>query len=216
MDSDRDGVYDGIDRCPGTPEGARVDIRGCPSDEDGDGVYDGIDKCPGTSTGVMVDARGCPVDSDGDGVFDGVDRCPGTPRGTDVDTRGCPISKVEKAMLDVGVFSTTEIVFDTDKADIKPESNQILGEIGATLAAHPELKVEIGGHTDSTGSDAHNQKLSEKRAQAVLDYLVKNFPGVKAEQLFPKGYGESRPIASNDTREGRAQNRRVEFRVLQK
>jgi OOP family OmpA-OmpF porin len=216
MDSDGDGVYDGIDKCPGTPKGARVDARGCPADEDGDGVVDGVDRCPGTPKGATVDARGCPMDSDGDGVYDGIDKCPGTPKGTDVDSKGCPISKVEKAMLDTGIFSTTEIVFDTDKADIKPESHKILGEIGAALAAHPELKVEIGGHTDAVGTDAYNQKLSERRAQSVLDFLVKNFEGVKKEQLFPKGFGESRPIASNDTVEGRSQNRRVEFRVLQK
>lgn len=215
-DADGDGVVDGVDMCPGTPKGATVDARGCPADEDGDGVYDGIDKCPGTPKGATVNAKGCPMDSDGDGIYDGIDMCPDTPKGTDVNSKGCPISKVEKAMLDTGIFATTEIVFDTDKAVIKPGSHKILGEIGGVLAAHPELKVEIGGHTDSTGSEAYNLKLSEKRAQAVFDHLAKNIEGVRAEQLFPKGFGESRPIASNDTAEGRAQNRRVEFRVLEK
>jgi OOP family OmpA-OmpF porin len=214
IDSDGDGVYDGIDKCPNTPKGAIVDARGCPKDSDGDGVYDGIDKCPDTPKGAIVDAKGCPIDSDGDGVYDGIDKCPDTPKGTDVDKYGCPISKVEKALLDTGIFSTTEILFDFDKSVIKPVSYKILGEIGAALAAHPELKVEIGGHTDSVGSDAYNQKLSERRAKAVLDYLAENFAGINKNQLFPKGYGEGSPVTSNDTAEGQAQNRRVEFKVL--
>jgi OOP family OmpA-OmpF porin len=215
-DSDGDGVYDGIDKCPETPKGARVDASGCPGDEDGDGVVDGVDKCPGTPKGATVDGRGCPSDSDGDGVYDGIDKCPNTPKGTRVDKAGCPITKVEQAMLDTGVFRTSEIVFDTDKAVIKPESHEILGEIGAALVAHPELKVEIGGHTDSVGTDSYNQTLSEERAQAVLDYLVKNFAKIEKGQFSTKGYGEGSPIASNNTAEGRAKNRRVEFKVLKK
>src|SRR6266550_96746 len=88
-DSDRDKVYNGLDACPNTVEGAEVDARGCPKDSDGDGVYDGIDKCPGTATGARVDAQGCPTDSDRDGVPDGIDKCPNTPAGTEVDTAGC-------------------------------------------------------------------------------------------------------------------------------
>ncbi|MCP5002746.1 MAG: OmpA family protein [Planctomycetes bacterium] len=103
IDSDGDGVYDDVDRCPGTPVGVPVDVKGCPEaqekpriDSDGDGVYDDVDRCPGTPIGVPVDDKGCPlvqkkprVDSDGDGVYDDVDRCPDTPMGVDVDVRGC-------------------------------------------------------------------------------------------------------------------------------
>jgi OOP family OmpA-OmpF porin len=185
-------------------------------DADGDGVADNFDKCPDTPKGAKVDARGCPMDSDGDGVFDGIDKCADTPKGTEVDKEGCPISKVEKAMINTGVFSTTEIVFDTDKAVIKPGSYKILGELGATLAAHPELEVEIGGHTDSTGEEPYNQTLSERRARAVLDYLVEEFSDINKGQLLTKGYGEGSPVASNDTADGRAKNRRVEFKVLKK
>jgi len=119
-------------------------------------------------------------------------------------------------LLDTGMFSTTEIVFDFDKAVIKPESHKILGEIGAALVAHPELKIEIGGYTDSVGTDEYNQTLSEERARAVLDYLAKNFAKIEKGQFVTKGYGESRPITSNDTAEGMAENRRVEFKVLNK
>jgi OOP family OmpA-OmpF porin len=213
-DSDGDGVWDGIDKCPGTPAGARVDARGCPSDEDGDGVADGVDKCPGTPKGAKVDAKGCPSDSDGDGVYDGIDKCPDTPKGTRVDKSGCPITKVEQAMLDTGIFSTTEIVFDTGKAVIKPQSKKVLGEIGAFLVTHREINVLVAGHTDSQGEEAMNQKLSERRAAAVADYLIKNYPEIKKDRLTQKGYGENEPVASNDTAEGRAKNRRVEFKVL--
>src|SRR2546428_11251880 len=90
-DSDRDGVYNGLDACPNTVEHAEVDARGCPKDSDGDGVYDRIDKCPGTPTGARVDAQGCPTDADRDGVPDGPDQCPNTPAGATVDTTGCPV-----------------------------------------------------------------------------------------------------------------------------
>src|SRR2546425_133219 len=91
MDSDADGVYDGLDQCPNTPTGAHVDPRGCPMDSDSDGVYDGIDQCPNTPAGARVDAKGCPIDSDGDGVPDGLDKCPNTPAGATVDSTGCPL-----------------------------------------------------------------------------------------------------------------------------
>ncbi len=90
-DSDRDKVFDGLDACPNTVEGAEVDARGCPKDTDSDGVSDGIDKCPNTATGARVDAQGCPTDSDRDGVPDGPDQCPNTPAGATVDTTGCPV-----------------------------------------------------------------------------------------------------------------------------
>ncbi|MDH3217862.1 MAG: OmpA family protein, partial [Candidatus Krumholzibacteria bacterium] len=194
----------------------RVDARGCPSDSDGDGVYDGIDRCPDTPAGARVDARGCPSDSDGDGVYDGIDRCPNTPKGTKVDKRGCPVDvgDVETQLLDTGMIRTSNILFETNKADLKPESRRILDEIGGTLQQWPELKIEIGGHTDSRGAANYNQTLSERRANAVRDYLVSNFAKVKSGNLSVAGYGESQAIASNDTVAGRAKNRRVEFKVL--
>jgi OOP family OmpA-OmpF porin len=212
VDSDGDGVYDDKDECPGTPRGATVDARGCPSDSDNDGVFDGIDQCPNTPAGAIVDAKGCPLDSDKDGVFDGIDKCPNTPAGTKVDETGCPI-EIEQ-FIDTGLISTTAILFDLDKATLKPESRQELDRIGAILMQVPELKVQIGGHTDATGTDKYNMKLSDERAKAVRDYLLVNFPQITPGNLVSKGYGESTPIAPNSTKEGRAKNRRVEFKIM--
>ena len=216
LDSDGDGVYDGIDECPDTPEGAKVDDNGCPYDSDGDGVYDGIDECPDTPEGAKVDRKGCPLDSDGDGVYDGLDECPGTNARTKVDEKGCPV-KVSDAVyefINTGLFSTTEIEFDVGKADLKTGSKELLDKIGGVLSEWPEAEIEIGGHTDSSGSESFNQKLSEDRAKAVREYLLKNFPKLDPSFLKAAGYGESQPTASNDTEEGKKENRRVEFRIL--
>ena len=215
-DSDGDGVYDGIDRCPDTPKGAKVDKKGCPLDSDGDGVYDGIDKCPDTPKGAKVDKKGCPSDADGDGVYDGIDRCPNTPKGVEVDKKGCPVetTEKEKEFLDSGMIRESNILFELGKADLKPESKKVLDEIGKVLVQWPDLKIEIGGHTDNQGAEDFNQKLSEKRAAAVLAYLKESFPKINAGNFTTKGYGEGKPVAPNDTKEGRAQNRRVEFRCL--
>jgi OOP family OmpA-OmpF porin len=212
IDSDNDGVYDGIDECPGTPAGAKVDAKGCPKDSDNDGVYDGIDQCPNTPAGAKVDAKGCPMDSDGDGVYDGIDKCPNTPAGTKVDETGCPVEV--KKFIDTGLISTTEILFDFNKATLKPESKAPLDAIGNILMQVPDLKIEVGGHTDGVGSDVYNKKLSDARAKTVRDYLVKNFPQINGDNISSAGYGESKPVATNDTKEGQAKNRRVEFKIL--
>jgi outer membrane protein OmpA-like peptidoglycan-associated protein len=215
VDSDGDGVLDGADQCPDTPKGATVDARGCPMDSDGDGVYDGIDQCPDTPGGAVVDMRGCPQDTDGDGVYDGIDKCPDTPKGVQVDATGCTVvtSKKEAELLDTGTLRLENVYFDTNKATLKPESYASLDEAGGILAKWPQLRIEVAGHTDSQGDEAYNQDLSQRRAQAVLDYLLGKFP-LTAEQFSVKGYGESAPIADNGTKEGRAQNRRVELKVL--
>ncbi len=212
LDSDGDGVVDGLDKCPGTPEGASVDADGCPADADRDGVYDGIDRCPDTPAGAKVDDKGCPKDGDGDGVYDGIDRCPNTPAGAKVDETGC--SADVKAFIDTGKITSLKILFETGKADLKPESKQELDAIGAVLAQCVDMKIEIAGHTDSQGSDASNLKLSEARAATVREYILKNFPQCKSELYFAKGYGETTPVADNATAEGRAQNRRVEFTII--
>jgi len=215
-DSDKDGVPDGIDQCAGTPAGAPVDAKGCPLDADRDGVFDGLDKCPNTPTGAKVDDSGCPTDADRDGVFDGLDKCPNTPANARVDVDGCPImiSEKEVEMLDTGKITVRNINFDTGKWTIRPESFKVLDEIGGILIQWPDLRVEIGGHTDSRGSDAMNQTLSEKRANAVRDYLLSQFPQLSSAQYTAVGYGEKQPIADNTTETGLAKNRRVEFKVL--
>lgn len=215
-DSDGDGVYDGLDRCDGTPADARVDAHGCPMDSDGDGVLDGLDRCGDTPEGARVDASGCPTDSDGDGVFDGIDQCEGTESNLQVDMNGCPIAvtEIEEQLLDTGSISTSSIVFASGSADLDLKDTTQLDEVGEALSHWPELRIEIGGYTDSSGRDSFNQQLSEKRAQAVLDYLVANFPQIVPAQYSVVGYGEAQPVADNATAEGRAANRRVEFKVL--
>jgi OmpA-OmpF porin, OOP family len=216
FDADGDGVLSGLDKCEGTPEGAIVDANGCPKDQDMDGVPDGLDACADTPPGTAVDASGCPRDSDGDGVLDGYDRCEGTPKGVKVDEHGCPLpeTKLEQQLVETGVISLNNVYFDTGTSRLKPESMDILNQVADVIERWPSLKIEIGGHADSQGPDDFNLELSRQRAHAVLEYLLEHDPNLHFEQFFVKGYGESQPVASNDTAAGRARNRRVEFKVL--
>jgi len=168
-------------------------------------VPDTRDECPNTPAGVKVDARGCPLDSDGDGVADYLDQCPGTPKGFKVDAVGCIIEQT--------VILRT-VNFEFNKDTLTTEAKDTLDLVAAGMASQPKLTVIISGHTDSVGADAYNQKLSLKRAEVVRAYMVGK--GVAEVRLKAEGYGESKPIASNDTEEGRAENRRVEFQVLNK
>nr|WP_320050555.1 OmpA family protein [uncultured Desulfuromonas sp.] len=203
LDGDGDGVFDDDDRCPGTPAGVAVDAKGCPLDTDGDGVYDYLDQCPGTAKGVAVDAVGChlPVDSDGDGVYDDVDRCPNTPKGAHVDEFGCQL------------ILTLLIEFDTDKAAIRPQHMDDMAKAAAFIKKYPGEQILISGHTDSDGSDAYNQRLSQKRADAVKAYLINNY-ALDGVNLTSKGFGESQPIADNATAAGKQKNRRVELSLF--
>jgi len=143
----------------------------------------------------VVEEKVVILDSDGDGVLDNVDKCPGTPKGAHVNKFGCWVLE--------------EVLFDFDKYNIKPQYYQFLDKAAAVFERNPELKVEIEGHTDNIGTKAYNQKLSLKRARAVMDYLVEK--GVDKERLTAKGYGFSRPVSTNETAEGRALNRRVQL-----
>lgn len=203
LDGDGDGVVDALDKCPTTPPGRTVNAEGCELDGDGDGVVDALDKCPTTPPGRKVNAEGCEPDGDGDGVVDALDQCPTTPAGDKVDSKGCTLLKT---------IVLKGVNFDNNAAVLRPEAAALLDEQTATLKRYPMLKVEVAGHTDSANSDAYNLALSERRARAVMEYFVSK--GVAAEQLSAKGYGESSPIADNGTAEGRAQNRRVELRIL--
>jgi OmpA-OmpF porin, OOP family len=206
LDSDGDGVYDYLDKCPNTPSGVKVNSDGCPLDSDGDGVYDYLDKCPNTPSGVKVNSDGCPLDSDGDGVYDYLDKCPDTPRDLKVNSDGCPIQMKKKLTKDLN------IEFDTNKAVIKPQYNDRLKEFADFMAKYPETTAVIEGHTDNVGSAAANKKLSQKRADAVRTALIKNFI-VDTNRLTAKGYGKDKPIASNDTIEGRQTNRRIQATI---
>lgn len=138
------------------------------------------------------------ADEDGDGVCDDADKCPGTPRGAKVNSQGCWVIE--------------NVLFDFDRADIKPEAYPILDECVAVLKNNPNVKIQIQGHTDGRGTAAYNQRLSERRAAAVKNYFVQK--GIKASMLTTAGYGKSRPVASNATDEGRAKNRRVELHAV--
>ncbi len=148
----------------------------------------------------------CDVDSDYDGVADAIDECPGTLPGTVVDPKGCPVELTAQVIKGVN--------FETDSAVLLTDSKAILDETAKSLMAmqDPNLLVEIGGHTDPIGTRDYNLKLSQQRAEAVRQYLISK--GVPAEQLKAQGYGESQPVADNESDEGRARNRRVEFRII--
>ncbi len=215
VDTDGDGVCDGLDQCPDTPKGAKVDAKGCPIDTDGDGVFDGLDRCENTPRGCTVDSTGCIVDSDGDGVCDGLDQCPNTPTDLKVDPNGCPIeiSQRETELLDTGMIRLQDVNFDVGKATIKPESDTVLVQVAKILQQYPTLTIEIGGHTDASGTLAKNMTLSQERAQAVLQWLKDHDPALDTSHYTVKGYGPTVPVASNNTALGRAKNRRVEFKV---
>ncbi len=205
MDSDGDAVPDGADQCEGTPAGMPVDGKGCPKDKDTDGVSDDKDQCPDTPAGTPVDEKGCPLDTDKDGVPDHLDQCPNTEAGKDIDAMGCP-----KVSLARGVLQGVN--FKTGSADLTLNSQTILDGVAEELNKFPKVRVEVQGHTDSSGSEQINLKVSDQRANSVVDYLVSK--GVDRGRLDARGYGEAEPIADNNTREGRRKNRRVELKWL--
>ena len=209
-DNDGDRILDGEDSCPNEPEDfdGFEDHDGCPeADNDGDGIIDADDRCPDEAEDMdgFEDADGCPeADNDGDGVLDADDRCPGTPANTKIDEYGCPV--IEEIKQDLILEGVT---FVSGSAELTPESVGILSKVGESLRAWPAVKIEIRGHTDSTGSDEVNRDLSHRRALAVKDSLV--HMGIDPGRLSAVGYGEDYPLADNRTAEGRRINRRVEI-----
>jgi len=173
----------------------------CQNDSDGDGVTDDIDKCPDTPKGVAVDAEGCPLDTDGDGVPDHLDKCPQTPRGATVDEVGC----MQQLILN-------NVEFVVNSSELTAGSKASLDQVADALRGRPDVKsMSVIGHTDSTGSDVYNQRLSERRAAAVADYLRRSGT---SNRFISSGRGESQPISDNESEEGRARNRRVELNVI--
>jgi len=205
-DSDGDGVADKDDACP-TIAGSK-EFNGCP-DTDGDGVGDNVDKCPEVA-GPAANG-GCPwPDSDGDGVADKDDACPD--RVGTVANNGCPeVTDAVKQALNA--YAKT-ILFDTGKASIKDQSADVLNNIIGIINEYPNANFSIDGHTDSVGSETLNQKLSQERASSVMNYLITN--GVASNRLTHEGFGESKPLDSNNTKAGRANNRRVEISLIKK
>lgn len=207
-DSDGDGVVDRLDRCPN--EAGTAEDGGCPApDSDGDGVPDATDRCPkekGTE-----ENQGCPParDSDGDSVPDATDRCPNEPGVSE--RQGCPEPASPPVKEEPLSLADRELVFPVGVSAIQGDGARTLDEIAELLKSRPDVSLRIEGHTDNTGPEQLNQTLSQERAQTVRNSLIQR--GVAGSRLEARGYGPSRPVASNDTPEGRSKNRRVEFIV---
>lgn len=233
IDTDGDGIPDESDECPEVA--GLVEFNGCP-DTDGDGIADNKDECP--EVAGLAQFNGCPEpDTDGDGVVDSKDRCPevvGLPQlngcpdtdgdgVADIDDRcplvagpasnkGCPEVKEEVKVKLQQIANSVK--FETGKSVLKKESNKLLDEVVKILNEYPEYKVRVEGHTDSTGSDEVNDRLSTERAKVCADYLVSK--GIDQDRVTSVGFGSKNPIADNKTAEGRAKNRRTEFRLILK
>lgn len=218
-DNDGDGLPDDVDRCRDAAEDKNgfQDDDGCPDasgDRDGDGVADAQDACP-DRPGAATD-RGCPpADADGDGLTDRLDACPAeaeTKNGY-LDEDGCPDTPPSRVQMTATQLVIKErIEFTTGKATLLSSSFPVLDDVARVLRDHPNLRVEIAGHTDAVGDDLANQRLSKARAEAVYEYLFR--AGVAGFRMVTVGYGESRPVDDNATEDGRQKNRRVEFVIL--
>ena len=210
LDNDGDGILDVDDECPDEAEDidGYADEDGCPDpDNDGDGIIDAEDECPDEAEDIdgYLDEDGCPdPDNDGDGVLDADDECPDTPADVAVDERGCPTAvEITADLILEGVN------FVTGSAELTPQSIGVLARVAESLRAHPDVEIEVRGHTDATGGSELNREISRKRALAVRDSLVEM--GIAQDRVIAVGLGEDYPIADNGTAEGRRLNRRVEI-----
>lgn len=197
QDTDVDGIPDSEDRCLGTAAGTAAGPDGCATGQI-------AVSCASTVAAAPVVRAPVPAarDADGDGVLDSDDRCPGTPKGVAVDDEGCVL--IDKVVL-------KGVNFATGSATLKPAAHDTLRSVAAAMKISRSLEVEVGGHTDSVGDATKNEALSQRRAEAVKEFLVKE--GVEAKRLSTRGYGASKPADTNDTPAGRANNRRVTFTV---
>ncbi|MBX5484673.1 MAG: OmpA family protein [Myxococcaceae bacterium] len=215
VDKDQDGIHDDVDKCPDEPEDKDgfEDEDGCPDlDNDKDGLPDGQDKCP--MEAGPAENNGCPdTDKDGDTVVDRLDKCPDEPGVAE--EQGCPkkykMVVVKKDRIEI----KQQIKFRTGSHKIiGRESFEILDDVAQALKDNPQIKkIRIEGHTDSVGNDLYNLKLSQRRADQVMAELLKR--GIDPGRMEAVGYGETRPIASNATKAGRAENRRTEFNIIE-
>jgi len=214
VDYDEDGVFDRLDRCPGTPRGCTVNEMGCETDADGDGVCDGIDQCPNTAPGSAVDEHGC-ADIQKTSMSTRAQEAP--PKAVEPPpvvkpAPGKPVSEMERKLIATGTIRLENVYFETNSARLLPESESTLNEAGTVLEKFGDLEIEIEGHTDTRGSAAHNMSLSQARSESVRQYLLDHFhlaPG----HYSAKGYGETRPETRERNEEELLRNRRVVLRV---
>ncbi|MBI3181604.1 MAG: OmpA family protein [Myxococcales bacterium] len=220
-DDDKDGIPDAKDGCRAQPEDKDgfQDEDGCPDpDNDQDLVPDGADRCPNDAEDKdgFEDEDGCPEpDNDKDGIVDGKDMCPNeaeTFNGKD-DEDGCPEKETKAFIQKQQIVITEKVFFEFNKARVLPKSDPVLRSVAEVMQKFPQIKkLRVEGHTDDVGTDEANQKLSERRAKAVLDRLVKF--GLEAGRLESQGFGKSRPLVPGETEAAREQNRRVEFVII--
>jgi len=217
-DTDGDGIPDSIDKCPNEPEDKDgfQDEDGCPDpDNDGDGILDKDDKCPNEAEDKdgFQDEDGCPdPDNDGDGIPDDKDKCPNEPETVNgyQDDDGCPDEIPAAVKKFTGVIQG--INFKTDSAVITKDSHSVLDKTVQVLVDYPDVRLEIGGHTDNVGKAEHNMELSQKRAESVKEYLVGK--GISENRLTAVGYGMDKPLTANKTKADKAKNRRTEFTLI--
>ena len=204
-DTDKDGIFDDKDKCPemaGYPE-----LDGCPyPDRDKDGVTDNKDRCPDEPGSTKND--GCPItDRDNDGVPDATDRCPDEPG--PASNQGCP--EIKEEIMQKTAAIAKSIYFDLNSSKLQRKSHGPLDELVQILKDNPSYKLAIESHTDNSGTNEYNKKLSDNRSATVMKYLVSK--GIDASRLTATGFGEDTPIATNDTPDGRALNRRSELKL---
>ncbi len=203
FDTDRDGIADADDECPNSEIGIKVDKFGCAVkyDKDFDGIIDDDDECPNTTRGVIVDKQGCELDSDGDGIVDSEDQCPNTGVDFSVDGYGCP------------QVATIRLNFGNNDFSVTDEIVEQLADFAQFLKDNRGYKLIIYGFTDNIGSEEDNLVLSTNRAIVVKSILMRY--GIQESRMSTVGKGESEPVADNSTKEGRAQNRRIEIELIQ-
>ncbi len=214
-DKDGDGIVDGEDACPDL-KGVKTDdpkTNGCPPDKDGDGIYDADDACPDVKGVKSTDPKknGCPPDSDGDGILDPDDACPDTPgpKNEDPKKNGCPAAAIVAGQIKI----LQQVKFKTNSDEILKESDEILTAVSQILRDHPEITmIRVEGHTDNKGAKVHNKDLSKRRAASVVKWLT-NKGKIDKKRLKSAGFGDEKPIDTNDTDLGRQNNRRVEFHI---
>ena len=232
-DSDGDGIEDSLDECP--LAAGPIALNGCP-DDDGDGVANKNDECPQQIGNIYT--KGCP-DKDKDGVADKFDQCPDIPGAINnkgcpwpdidkdgvldkddecpnqmgpIENKGCPYPKLSQRAGEIMDTYAKTILFDLGKADLKPSSYDLLNNVVTIMKVHKQEKFHIAGHTDNTFTKEFNLGLSKDRANTVRNYLISR--GINPSRLTAKGYGEEKPVRSNDTNEGRKENRRVEIILI--